>query len=454
MALDMLQLPADMTEDKFAAAAVAAPDYSTLVAAITQALAAGQSPTEDSQVIDSTRSVAKQLIVPLGSAASGTAARVLASAPTPVTTPLPFYLIKSFEPFNRVSIDDIQGGNAVNIQNQTFITWAVTTTSISGNSIETTLSKPLETTTLQLIGYYGSSASKTMIQGSSPEFTLTLYQNRTTKTQNTIAAFIKYIFFIYSATTGLYPNKQTSDCVVEVASSIFNDQFPELVTHPDAATASAYFSKLLPISATGDAAYKKFSKCGVLPSPTQLFGAMVGRIWKYLNLFRSGVSMVGAAAETFTYWDFNSPYQVCKSNGAIVNCDTIAVTKTACVKVKAVSDSSTAGGYTGPRYDITASGNGTGNDPSAVMLFRINAPSSCYGCDGAIPRISCSDGWTAKLDGITFSCVRTAGAPSTFSFSFVGSLNMNPIPQFAGIPQSVQACVGQICTTQPLACPG
>jgi hypothetical protein len=417
------------------------------VSAVTEALQAGQSPLNSDAAISSTWAVINETVASLGSVLTGnTQAKV---ATTPVALPLPFYLINNVEPFARVYLNDISGGNSFNVFNQTFISWQIETRTLDDRAIDSHITPPLETTTLQLVAYYGGSASVTAVQGVSPEFTLTLSQNPTSRKQNGVAALTKYILFIWSAVTGLYPNQATNNCIVGIASSVFNDKFPAFATQPDAASASAYFSALLPISSSGDTAYKRFSACGALPTPSQLFGAAIGTFWKRINLVRSGIAAFGAVAETFNYWAYNSPFQICKTNGKIVTCDRINITQADCVKVKTVSNTS---GYTGPRYDINAAGSGVGNSPSDIMTFTLQSPSTCYGCDGKIPAISCSSGWQVGQGPVfvDFLCKRAGGLPS-MTFNFSGSFNMNP--SAAGRPQSVTACFGTLCTTKPLMCP-
>ncbi|MEX3937398.1 hypothetical protein AB4Y32_37670 [Paraburkholderia phymatum] len=324
--LDLVQLPSGLTSDQLVQAIHSSSSYQALLSAADKDLAAGNSPLSDTTTVDAAWTVAQDASASIGNTSSGA---VAAAQTTTVTLPLPFYLLNGIEPFNRIWLTDL-AGNSVNTSNQTFITWQVDTKDPTGKGIDTKSLPPLQTTSAQLIGAYKGSASVTPVNGTSPNFTLVLSQSAKTRQINGITAFVKYMLFTYSSVAGLYPNPDTTRCITAVASSVFNDQFPNFVTQPDGTTAGAYIAKLLPISATGDVVYQKFSTCGLLPSVSQIFGNVIGSIWRRLQFARNLANTVGAVAQTFYYWNESDTFQVCKNNGSIVNCSPINIQIASC----------------------------------------------------------------------------------------------------------------------------
>jgi hypothetical protein len=265
--------------------------------------------------------------------------------------------------------------------------------------------------------------------------------------------------FIVSATIGYYPNGDTNNCILGVVSSIFNEKFPDFAAQPNATSAAEYFAKLLP--ASGDEVYKKFSQCGKLPTPTQIFGSTIGAIWRALNLTRSFVNTVGTVGETFNYWTYESSFVVCKHSGNIVTCNDnkVELSQAACTKTYP-----TPGGS--PLYSVTVSGNAESSDLRDLMELRFGSR-SCFGCHGG-GTITCSKGWMGThLDGggLGFipACVRSGTDASTdanLDFSYAGGLTPVSADEMASIPELVTAClfnqVGNhepICVTKPLVCP-
>jgi len=480
IALDAVQLPPGLKNDQLTKAIQSSSNFTVLLTDVQQDLAAGNSPLSDTQTASAAWAVALDASTSIGTS-SPSAAVVAAQNPTNVTTPLPFYLHKGSQPFDKIWLTDLEGNN-VNVNNQTFITWQViTSVPTSGAALGTTDTPPLTTTTSQLFAYYGGSASVTPVNGASPSFSLQLSQSPTTRQINGIAAFIKYVLFMYSSVAKLYPNPRTTKCVSGIASSIFNDQFPNFVTQPDGATAGTYLAQLLPISASGDIVYKKFSACGLLPSGSTLFASYVSKIWPTLNiggfvnkawealdLARGLVSTVGAVAETFAYWNQLDNFQICKSGGNVVNCGaSVSITNATCVKVGDSVRDPTTFELWGPTFNISFQGSGNGVAVGDQMFVVVNAFPGCNGCVGPPDTISCSAGWQAFPPGHgTSKCTQT-GAVEAFSFTF--SETFSRVLNDETPPQSVGACMenakgdpyvisgagvqaGDYCSRVPLNC--
>ncbi|MDR6468717.1 hypothetical protein J2777_002445 [Paraburkholderia graminis] len=442
--LDAVQLPSNIAAARFTQAVTGSKGYPALLSAITQSLSAGQSPLDDDDVIANTWLVANEADVALRTAEGSAQAKATI---TQVAPPLPFYLIDNIEPFDRVYLDDVVGGSLVDVFNQTFIAWQITTTGPDGGVIDNRITEPLQTTTLQHIADYGGSASRATVKGASPEFTLRLSQNTVTKNRNGVAALVRYILFIYSAASGLYPKKATTDCVTGIATSVFNERFAAFAAQPNAASASAYFASVLPNSSTRDTAYKRFAACGLLPSVKDLFGEAIGTLWKRINLVRQGIAAFGAVAETFKYTSYDSPFQVCKSNGRVVVCDTIVISQTNCVKVPSV--------FAGTKsYNVTAAGSGMGA-MGVEMVLTINTPDAVTvpaGISGSgRPPIKCSPGWAESLGDFENSCTRVAD-PSSMTFNLANAVDFFT-SSAATKPESLTGCMGKFCTTKPLMCP-
>ena len=323
VALNLPLLPIGLSNSQLNGVTQASPAFPVLLAAISGSLLSGTSPTESEEVLTAVWQVAKDVLIAFHGTLSADGQR-LQAALQPASTPLPFYLIQNAEPFNRFYIENVNGGNDINAFDETFIAWEVSTTDPFGHQIiqRTTplVTPPLSTTALQLLGYYGASASITLVSGSAPAFNLRLTQGTTSKTQNVLSAIVKYVFFIYTNAARLFPNQPTNTCALSIAQTVLHSNFPALVTQPSGDSARAYLENGLLVSNSGGSLYEQFASCGQLPTVPQLTGRVFGGIWIRINLVRSLLYTFGTAAETFNYWDYEQTFQVCKSNGQVVNC--------------------------------------------------------------------------------------------------------------------------------------
>lgn len=319
-ALGLVVSQAPLTSSVLASAIQASPNYPKLLSDITASLTAGQSPLDSDIVAQDALTVAQDTIVTLNTngVLSAATAKLKAAAAIQVNPPLPYYFINNSEPYNRLFLSDDPGTTNVNAMNQTFIAWQFDTSNSNGPLSSGVISQPLKSTSLQLIGYYGGSATTTPLLGASPEFTLTLSQSTTTKNQNVLSAINQFGVFLASVASGSSPSNAQLQCFSTAVSAAFGPQLAALVAQPTGATAVSYFESILsPVTI-----FKLINSCSANPSSviTTIFGKGAGKLWTLLNLVKAGVSTLGTASETFTYWDFPSQdYLICKTNGGITS---------------------------------------------------------------------------------------------------------------------------------------
>ncbi|MFM0330083.1 hypothetical protein [Paraburkholderia strydomiana] len=416
--LDLVQLPSGITSAQVFQAIKSSSSYQALLSDAQQDLAAGNSPLSNDKSVAAAWVVAQNAGAAIANLSRGA---VSAAQVTAVAPPLPFYLVDNPEPFNKIWITD-GPATSVQLNNQMFISWQVDTTDANGGKIDSKLLPPLQTTLQQLIGAYKGSASVTPVSGTSPAFTLVLSQSGKSRQTNGIAAFVKYMLFLYSSIAGLYPNPDTTRCVTAVASSVFNDQFPNFATQPSGATASAYLAKFLPKS--GDVAYKRFSACKILPSVSSLFGIVAGQVWTALNRARDLVSTVGSIAQTYFYWNDSYSFQVCKSNGSVVTCGpSITITDTSC-RIRTINAEQW--------YSITFSGIAAGPVGSIVA----GATSRNNGVDASKPGGATCSAWTTySIQPYDTQCRRDPGQPETTAWTGYFTLDFVPasVPNFSAV---------------------
>ncbi|SAK83904.1 hypothetical protein AWB81_04250 [Caballeronia arationis] len=450
IALDLAAIPAGLTADQITKAIQSSSQFQALSESAQRDLEAGISPLSDNKTVNAAWAVALDASAAIASSSTAKTSAVgkTLDTTTLVTTPLPFYLLNGTEPFSKIWLTDA-GQNNVTVNNDTFITWVVYT-----DGPEPTKIPPLQSTVGQLFAYYGGSASTTLVKGQSPNFKLNLVQNPVTRRINGVAAFVKYMLFLYSSTAKLYPKPELTNCVISVAERVFNDQFPSFVVQPSGTTAGAYFASVLPISSTGSAPYKQFSSCGLLPSFSTLFASFASKVWPTLNVggfvvkawtaltvAQGLVSTVGAAAQMFAYWDEADSFVVCTGNGSVVNCAAASVTSTSCTKIADNVDvtSGFGAGKWGPTYSIKVEGRGTGQATGDQLIPYLGKFPGCVGCAGPGDAMSCSAGWQATPVGVgSPSCTLTGGASSltyTFSETFSNVVG-DEVP-----PQSFRACI-------------
>lgn len=335
MALGVVVSQAPLTSDVLASAIQVSPHYAQLLTDVNASLTIGQSPLNSATVPQDAIQVAQDAIVTLNSngvLASADAKIKVAAAPIQISPPLPYYFIKGSEPYNQLWLTDNPGTMTVNAMNQTFIAWQFDTADSSGNALSSKVfSEPLKSTTLQVFGYYGGSATITLLTGASPEFTLTLSQSDPVKLQNLLSAVNQFWIFLASAASGISAGTTELQCISTTVSTTFSAQVTQVVGQPSATTALALFKSILnPITI-----YKLASSCsGNVTSSlvSTIFGQTIGRAWTVLNVVNTGFSDLGTAAETFYYWDFPSQdYLVCKTNGGITSfpCVTLQIAPSA-----------------------------------------------------------------------------------------------------------------------------
>jgi hypothetical protein len=418
-ALGLLYSQEPLTTQVLESAIQSSANYPSLLLAVNTALEAGESPMDSQPVIQETWLVANDTIASLQTTGvvPGTSetlrrtktATAQADTPVSVSPPLPFYLINS-SATNRVGLTDISGTPDVTVSNQTFIAWQLSTAA-NGAAIDSEIAPPLMTTALQLVGYYGGSASSTSVKGAMPQFTLTLSQSGTTQAQNAISSALRYVLFVWSAGTGLYPNAARNQCIVSGLSQILNPQLPRLLAQQSGTAAIAYFLNIIPTDP--GTFYRLFSSCGTLPSVTQLFGATLGRFWRALNLIRSGVSTIGTVAQTFEYWTYSQDFLVCKdSKGDITSCSVLFTQDLAAWEAAAGTYINTTTGY---GITSTALGSGSVSYPHANGYVLTEAGFCDYNAEAIINSTSAT---TPALgnNGAPFSTVLFLKGLNAFGF--------------------------------------
>lgn len=443
--LDVLPEAPNLTVDQIRQVIHGSPNYDSLSISVRTALESNRSPLLDEDVARKTWSVVQNVVAALG---NSTLIATAHETVTPVSPPTPFFLINNSEPYAKVWLDDVPGTNAVRVNNQTFVAWSLTTNLTNGDRINATTAPPLRTTSLQLVAYYGGSATTVEINGAEPEFGLNLAQTPATRSQNGIAAFVKYYLFIISAAAGLYPKKEMTDCVSTVLKSVFNDRFPLFATQPDAASAIDYFSKVLPEKSE---VYPKLSACGLLPTVSDVFGAAIGRIWRALNLTRSLVNTVGTVGQTFYYWNFDQSFQICKSGGRISSCNAaLEIINASCTKV---DDGGyvRAGTIVGPTYSYSAQVRATSMNQGESVSVDAKVPT-----DLNTTTITCSSGWDGSRTDIISGlwCTRNGTNP-TVNISYSGVVTYLP----GAVPGAITSITATLLgsnyqvATKPLLCP-
>jgi hypothetical protein len=318
--LGLVTSQAPLTSSVLAAAIQASSHYAQLLSDVNTALNSGQPPIDSDAVVQDALIVAQDAIVTLntnGVLAAGSPARVK-SAAIQVNPPLPYYFINNSEPYNRLWLADDSGTSNVNVMNQTFIAWQFTTTN-AGAPLDSEIAPPLASSYKQLAGYYGGSASTTMLIGTSPEFTLTLSQSDTTKNTNSLLVLTQFANFLASAASGAAPTSNELLCFSTGLSTLFDSDLATLVAQPTGAAAEAYLKSIFLSASTLPNFYKLYTTCGsITPPVTPIFGTTISKLWTAINLSKAGVSTIGTAAETFSYWNYPSQdYLVCKTNDGI-----------------------------------------------------------------------------------------------------------------------------------------
>jgi hypothetical protein len=314
-ALGLLGTPPPLTSSAIEAAIKSSDNYARLSAAILEALTIGQSPLDSDEVVDATWDVTHDSAETLA-AIINEGQRSLRAEIIDVTPPLPFYLIDSLESTNIVFLQDEVGTPNVSVLNQTFIAWQLSSTTSGG--VSTSIAAPMKNTALQLLGSYAGSASATPMRGEEPEFGLKLYQGDTSKTQNVIGAFARYVTFAWSAATGLTEVSRNEKCFIAASSRALTPSFAALIAQRDGAAALSYAISIFPTTARS--AYSLASACARLPPIKDLFGKTVAELWLVLNLAQSATATIGSVYQTFHYWDYSQDFRVCKLSGQLVSC--------------------------------------------------------------------------------------------------------------------------------------
>jgi hypothetical protein len=316
IALDLAELPSQISTTQFNQAVKGTPSYASLEAAVVESLNQARSPVDSDKVFDLVFAVAKEVVPSLDALIKPVTLR-----PVFVKPPLPATLLEA--PFDVgdefIWLNDVNGG--VNIFNRTFLSWQLTSKTPQGDIIEQKIAPPLETNVLQLFGSYLSSASINSLVGTGPEFWVTLEQNAQTQQLNLVEATRRYMFAFLAVMTTV-KKKEAAACVNQLAQSLVNDKlFPAMQSQTGEAAAE-YFSSIL--STFNQSVAEDLGQClnGVSIDLSAKAGSLFSAIWKRFNalvLARDVASAYGTPKQLFRYWNFTETFIVCKSNGVITD---------------------------------------------------------------------------------------------------------------------------------------
>ncbi|MFC7515123.1 DUF4214 domain-containing protein [Herbaspirillum sp. GCM10030257] len=317
VALDLMELPPQITVAQFNQAVKGTPSYAALEAAIVESLNQAKSPIDSDKVFDLVFAVAKDVVPSLDALIKPVTLRpVLVKPPLPVTMLEPEYSIEVGDEF--IWMNDVNGG--VNVFNRTFLSWQLRSKTPQGQILDEKIAPPLEANVLQLFGSYLSSASINNLVGSGPEFWVTLEQTAQTKELNLVEATRRYMFAFLAVMTTV-KQKDAAACVNQLAQSLVNDKlFPAMQSQTGEAAAE-YFNTILP--SFNQSTIEDLGQClrGAKIELSPKAGSLFSAIWRKFNvlvLARDVAAAAGPVRQLFRYWNFPAEtFIVCKANGVI-----------------------------------------------------------------------------------------------------------------------------------------
>lgn len=329
MAMGSIILPAGLTSSVIDSLITSATAFPALKAVIASALAAGTAPINAPELPGAVGAVIQE-IQPQAAQALQTAqatgakrAHALSTAQSEVAA-LPYYLLNSGAT-NRLWVSDLPGTQNVQLNNQTFLAWAVT-----GASSFSGVVNPLNQSLWTKFAYYGGSASTLTVTGDT-DFTMTVSQNAATEIQNgqTLATNVAASIIGVPLTMLNISQDQAIACEQSIYASLVNS--PEFSAALAQHSSAAFFSylKTTAISLYLDGLTScassipplKYLQLSNLGSAGAGFMFIFSKAWEILNLTSTLNATVNVFSQFLTAAS-SEPYvlHMCKVDGVIGNC--------------------------------------------------------------------------------------------------------------------------------------